>query len=393
MAMTNIDLWNKLRGAYPTFKSHTAKGTAELFTERGFETLKEQDPKAINDFFELSMRVSLLTVNISHAKDGFEDADFGEAYNVPFGAIIQKMNTTSVTPISPAYKNLKDGSSPDPFIVRKPKTAERFFKQNFDYSSFITIPDDFQKKTIFISEFGMSEYMAGIMEGLQNGYIVQKYETKLEAINAYLNSTKYPLKDTQKINVSYTDNATNEQVAELILAIMNAAQAMELPPQTDAFNSYGFKSTQDRKRLRLLVRPGIKNKIYMTLPQIFHYKESPLADIQIIEVADFGGIQTQTAEGEPLYPIYNELGERTGWTKTKGGTEAYTGATKTVDPNANIFAMLADKGLIFEGIQNAYTVEPMRNPRGLYTNYQANCPDNTVAVDPLYNAVVIGNFT
>lgn len=397
--MNNETLWNKLRDVFPTFASHTAKGTADMFTQQGWEALKSTDPQALNDFFELSLRVYLQTVNISHAKDAFEIAGFGESFSQPFGAIIQKMAVYSTKPVSPAYKNLKNGDSVDSSVVRKPVTSERFFKQNFDYQSWITIPDDFQKKQIFISEFGMSEFMAGIMEGLQNGYTIQKFENKLEALNKMLNSTEYPLKETQKMEVSFSDVPTNAEVLNLILSVMNTVDAMQLPPQTDAFNAMSFPSTQDVSRLALLVRPGWKNRIFMVLPQVFHYEKSPLANINMIEIPNFGGIEHYSDEAltAKLYPLYDKFGAEIGFTSTAPtgveetdlAREKYTGEVHTKDPNENVIGLLADKGIVFEAQQNPYTVEPWRVPRGLYTNYWASSPNNTVAVDPIYNCVEI----
>lgn len=387
--LSNAQIWDDLRANFPSFASHTAKATADLFTEKGFEALNRSDLTAVNDFFELSLRVSLMVVNISHAQDALEVAGFGEAFDQPFGAIIQKMNTNSIKPISPKYKGLKDGDSPDPFVVRKPVVNERFFQQNFDYASLITIPDDFQKKQIFISEFGMSEFQAGIFEGLQNGYTIQKFENKLEAINKAINSTKYPFKETQKMSVSLSDTPTNEEVLQFIYSILNVVEAMSIPPQTDAFNAMGFNSTQDLSRLSLLIRPGWKNRIMLVLPQVFHYEQSPLANINIIQVPNFGGIEYYSDEAlsSKLYPHYDNLGSEDGWSTTDGG-ELYLGSLYTKDPNENVIAILADKGFVFEARQNPYLVEPIRNPRGLYTNYWASSPNNTVAVDPLYNCVL-----
>lgn len=397
MAMTNANIWDELRSKFPSFASHTAKATADLFTEKGFEALKATDAQAINDFFLLSVRVKLLTINTSHAKDGFEAGGFGEFFNVPFGGIVQKISVNSVKPISPKYKNLKDGDSPDPFVVRKPVSNERFFKQNFNYASLITIPDDFQQKTIFINEYGMSDYIAGIMEGLQNGYITQKYNNKLEALNAYINSTKYPLKDTQKMDVEIEDATapTNDELLKFVLAVMNVTDAMKLPPQTGAYNSIGFETTQEDSRLKLLVRPGWKNRLMIALPQVFHYKEAPLADLNIIEVPNFGGLvpYKEAAFTTRVYPHYNTLGEEDGWATSEGG-DKNDSITEVFykDPNADIFAMIADDRLLFEAQQNPYSVEPIRNPRGLYTNYWASSPNNIIAVDPIYNAVLFGNF-
>lgn len=388
--LSNVDLWNKLRSAYPSFASHTAKGTADLFTERGWESINMSDRQAVDEFFNLSVRTMLIEVNISHAKDNLEDKDFGVYYDAPYGEIVQKMATGNVLPVSPVYRKYKNGDSIDPFKVRLPEVKDRAFRQNFDYQSWITIPDEFTRKTIFLGEFGMSEFMAGIMEGLQNGYKIQKYENKLEAINQALNSTKYPLKDTQKYQIEKAGGQfTKDELIQFILAIKNTVSAMDLAPQTDAYNALSFPSIQDRSRLRLLIRPGILNEIDALLMANTYHDERLNLPITPIEVPNFGGIEHYSDEGltSKLYVHYDENGAVDGYSETDGG-ELYTGTVYDKDPNEDIVAMIADKALLFECRQNPYTVEPIRNPRGMYTNYFCNCPGGTVAVDPLYNMVV-----
>lgn len=408
MALSNLEIWNTLRNLYPSFASHTAEGTAETFTSAGFDALSLTDvngSNAVNEFFGLSLRTKLIDVNISHAKDDFESNGFGETYSVPFGAIIQKMAVYPLKPATPKYKGLADGDSVDPGVVRKPITGERFFKQNFDYYNWVTIPDDFQRKQIFISEFGISEWTAGIMEQLQNAYTIQKYENKLECLNKALNSTKYPLLDTQKMQVSLSlDNSstsTNEEAVDFIYALMNVIEAMSLAPQTGAYNAMSFPTIQDKSRLCLLLRPGYLNKIMTTLPQVFRYqvfgdKGNILQGLNYITVPNFGGlVPYKEAEFTTrLYPHYTTAGIQDGWSTSEGG-ELDSTVTQPYyqDPNSGIIGILADKGLIFEGKQNEYRVEPWRNPAGLYTNFHCSVMNNTIAVDPIYNMIAIGNFS
>lgn len=390
-SISNVDLWNKIRGAFPNFAAHTAKGTADTFTANGYEMLKTWDPTALTDFFELSMRVWLDTVNISHAVDTLEANGFGEYKDMPWGGYIQRMATYSVKPISPAYKNLKDGDSPDPFIVRKPESTERFWKQNFDYASLITMPDDFQYKQMFVAENGMSEYMAGLMQGMQNGYTIQKYDNKLEAINAGINSTENPLLDTQKVVSAISATPTDDELRDFILTVNNVVEAMTMGPQVNAFNAMRYGSTQEKGRLKLLVRPGLKNTIKVkTLAGAFNPNELSF-DVDLVVVPHFGGLQPYKEDTykTKLYPVYDKLGATIGFAETEGAT-AVTVEEKDVcwkDPNANVNALLADKAIITEFQQNPYTVESIRNPRGRYTDFWASAPNNTIIYDPLYNIV------
>lgn len=394
-AITNSDLWDSIRAYFPSFASHTSKATNEMFTERGFEAMKATDPDTLNDFFKLSIRVWLQLVNTSRAIDPLDEADMGEYYDNPYGGFIQRMSINSVKPISPAYKGLSDGDSPDPFVVRKPSVAERFFVQNFDYASLITMPDEFQRKQIFVSEFGMSEFMAGTMLALQNGYTIQKYENKLAALNAAINSTTYPLQNTQVATVTFADYSapTQAELQDFVMLVKKLVTAVTMGPQTSAFNAMKFADVQSKDRLRMLVRPGLMEAI-STILTPWAYHDSDLAiPVPTVTVTDFGGLvpYKEAAHTTQLYPVYDSLGTMIGYTSTSGGSsvEVNLGSEFNKDPNSDVIAVLADKGLIFESRQNGYTVEPMRNPRGLYTNYWASSPNNTVAVDPLYTMIVI----
>lgn len=392
MSLSNSELWNAVRKSFPNFASHTAEATKETFTENGFEKMKSWDASTLNDFFQLSMRVWLNLVNISHAKDPLENKGFGEFFENSYGGYIQRMATTTVKPVSPAYKGLADGGTLDPFVVRKPDTAERFFKQNFDYQSMITIPDEYAMKQIFVAEHGMSEFMSGIMEGLKNGYVIQKYNNKLEALNTAINSTVTPLKTTQKIKTTITaDDPTSDELVDFLRAVADVISSMTVAPQTNAFNALGFDSTQEVGRLKLLVRPSIANAIKMiTLAGTYNPQYLNL-DVDTIAVPNFGGLIPYSDEAYTtrVYEVYDALGAVIGYNTTEGATAVTVEADSVYwkDPNEGVNAVLADKGVIFECRQNGYTVEPIRNPRGLYTNYWASSPNNTVAYDALYNLV------
>lgn len=391
--ISNVDLWNAIRAKYPTFASHTAKGTKEFFTESGFEALKQLPENPLNDFWGLLVRVYLQQVNISHAKDTLEARGFGEYYDNPNGGFIQRMAVHSIKPITPKYKGLKDGDAPNPFVVRKAKVEERFFKQNFDYASLVTIPDDFQAKQIFISEFGFDEFMGGIMEGLRNGYTIQVYENKLEVLNAALNSVTYPLQDTQQYASPMSADPTSEELTNFILLVKNIVSAIDMAPQSSAYNAAKFEDTQDVSRLKMLIRPGIKNAIGVrTLTGAFNPDQLNLP-VDVIEVPHFGGLKPfKEAEfTTPLYEVYNDLGEVIGYNEEEDQREVTVDTDEVFwqDPNEDVYAIIADKGAVFTSMQNGYEVEPIRNPRGRYTNYWASSPNNTVAADPLYTFITI----
>lgn len=391
MAISNIELWNAARKLNPSFAAHTAEGTADLFTEKGFAALTNggADTKTLNEFFGIIMPYVLNQLNVSHAKDPLAEAGFGETYETPYGGYLQRIAINSIKPVSPAYTNLVNGQSIDPYVIRKPEITDRFFDFNYNYQSAVTMPDDYEVKSMFVSENGIAEYMQGIFAGMENGYILQEYLNKLEAINGAINNPK--LRASQKVEISISDTPTAEELLNIQAQIMNTIELMTMAAQTGDYNALGFESTQDKDRLHLLVRPGYKTALALELVRGSYNAETLDLGIQIDVVPHFGGLipYQEAAFTNQLYPVYDKMGAQIGWNTQEDQTEVTVqlGEEFYKDPNADVFCVLADKGLIFEGKRTPYTVEPIRNPRGRYTNYWASSPKNTIKYDALYNLV------
>lgn len=405
MALTNAQLWTYLRNHYPKFNSETAKVTADLFTERSFTQLHEYNASVLNDFFELSLKVFLQKIDVADVKDLLADQGFGEDYSTPYGGYTQRIAVSSIKPVSPAFRNLKNGMSPDPFVVHKPELQERFFTQNFDYQSLVTVPDAEMYKNMFVDENGMSECMAGIMKALSNGHALQQYNNKLEVINAAINSTTYALKDTQKygiainsmdasgINTANAETAYASQFIGFIQLVRNIVDSMVYSPATGAFNQAGFETTQDKGRLKMLVRPTLANAISAIMK--LNNADDMSLPIDIVKVPDFGGLIPYKEAGFTtlLYPVYDDLGTVIGY-DTSNASKTVKVKTDDVywkDPNEKLLAIIADKGVVFTNTQNPYKVEPARNPRGLYTNFWASSLRNGIFYDRFYNLVTIEN--
>lgn len=390
--ISNVELWNMARALSPQFAAHTSKGTADLFTDRGFDEIEASGlTQTLNEFYGVIMPFYLNQVNISHARDLLDRGDFGEYYENEYGEYAQRMAVNSIKPITPAYRNLNDGDSPDPFVVRKPTMSNRFYRPNFDYQSLVTIPDEWMTKRIFTSQYGFSELLAGIYQGLENGYIIQKYLNKLEAINAGINDTN--LQPTQTINVTLSASPTEEELVNFILAIKDIISNMDSVPQTSAFNALGYSDIQDTSRLRLLVRAGFKNKVDLLAARNSYNRDTLNLPIPVIEVNNFGGLvpYSDAAYTTRAYPVYNSLGEEIGFATTEGASTPNVTTVYWQDPNAGVVAVLADKGWMFEIRQNPYQVENIRNPRGRYMNAWASSPNNVIAYDRLYTFVKFVN--
>lgn len=425
--ISNVEFWNEARKNSPKFASYTSEGTKETFTEKGFEALKNSDLNVLNQFFELSLRVAFQKLDIARARNGFENSGLMEVYNTPNGGFVQRIAVQSIKPISPKYNGLTEGGSVDPFIVRKPKSSERFFTQNYNYQNLISI-QDFQVRQIFLDEYGMGQYIAGVLAGLDSGRIGQEVVNVKEVINAGINSTAYPLKDTQKISTTIPadiSTVTDAQLLAFIQSVMDLDTAMQAAdvPFTGMYNAAGFETHVDSDQYVMLVRSGIKNRIKTMLAVGAYNPEDLTLPWNIVEVNDFGGLYPYTDDtyATRLYPIADTMGSQTGYYITEenagsvstlsvnqdsdGNTLGYqinaTGVQASAianavasdavvwkDENAEVVAMVAQRGLIFENRQNPYTVQPIYNPAGMYTNYWANSPNNGINYDYYYNVVI-----
>lgn len=423
--LTNVQFWNECRKNNPQFESYTSVGTKETFTEKGFEAIKASDLNILNKFFELSLRVAFQKTDIARATNPLSDIGLVEVYDTPNGGFVQRIAVDSISPISPVYNNLQNGSTVDPYKVRKPKSSQRFFEQNFDYQNLITI-QEFQVKQIFLDEYGMGQYIAGILQGLETGRIKQEYVNLKEVLNAGINSTEYPLKDSQKISVELPDDlstVTDEQLLHFVESVMDLMSGMSTQVSSGQYNAAGFDTKVDNSDYVMLVRAGILNKIKTRLRVgAFNPEDLAIPVDRIVEVSDFGGLYpyADSEFGTRLYPVYDGFGSETGYyisqenagtltektsdDETILGYQASTGTDVSKisdivpkesvfwkDENAEVKAIVAQKGLIFENLQNPYTVNPIYNPAGLYTNYWASSPANGINYDYYYNVILFVN--
>lgn len=397
MNFTNVQLWNALRKKYKSFASLTADATADLFSEKGWGDISRDNIPALNQFFELSMRVAFQKMDVAKVNTRLVESGLVEVFGTENGGYLQRISMETITPVSPAFINLQNGDAPDPYVVRKPDNAkERFFTMNFGFQSLVTI-QEYQVKTVFLDEYGMSAFLGGIMQSLENGYKYQLELNVYKCIHECINSATHPLQDTQEIALtSWTDaGVTDAELKEFIAQLQDLATAMETSITQKGFNANKFDTAVSPEDHVVLMRAGIANKIKRQLMVGAYNPEDLTIPFKIVEVQDFGGLKYYFGDTDdyPLYPHYDSLGAVDGWALTDGGDkekELDDPDIRVVDLDADVLAVVAQKGLIFENIKDPYQVIPIFNPRGLYNNYWASVPDtNTVAYDANYDCIVI----
>lgn len=392
---SNATLWDKARAASPDFASWTSEGTSQKFTEKGFEAMKN-NPSQLNSYTKTMLMVVFQMLNAVSARNQFREKGVIEVFDTPNGGYIQRQAVGEMKPISPQYGEYATGKTVDPFIQRVPETTERFFEMNFDYQNLYTVVP-YLLKTAYVNDNGIGQWLAGVAASADAAYTVQDFENAKACLNAIINPTNYPLKDTQKINVSIADinNITQDELNKFIEQMQNIAELMDSVSQTGMFNNLEFPRLTRPEDYVLILRAGIKPQMRVkTLAGAFNRDELAIP-FEVMTLNDFGGIEHYTDEGlsTKAYPVYSDdrLKIQVGWSATENNTVADATTVYQKDTNANVIGILVERGRIFENSQNPYIVEPIHNPAGLYDNYWISRPNNALVNDPLYNAIVIYN--
>lgn len=373
----------------PTYKSWTSKLTDSAFTAAGFEEIANNDTRLLADFFGLSVRVILQKIKTPKPRIPGVYKAIVEEYANPEGGIFQRINTKLLKPTSPLYRNLVNGGSVDPYKVRKPETDERFYKQNFDYQNFLTI-QNIELKKMFLSETGISDYIAGIMKSLDDGYVIQKFEVFKELLNKAINSVNNPMKASQKILVDNIDgSSTNADMAKFLQVFHNFYSLMENTVVSKKFNARSFEHGLYPEDYVLLLRADIANQIKTTLLATSYHIENLTIPFKVYTVKDFGGCTYTDASDNAVKPVYDDFGTCIGF-NASGNIEdplVEEDNLKVIDPNADVDALLVQRGALFTTQQQAYKTSAIYNPAGEYTNFWASQPNMSFNYDGCYDMV------
>lgn len=400
--LTNMQFLQAVSKKAPEFKTLLAKTPSEIFTESGFEALKSisiDDP--VTRFYEVAMLVGLQMVDHIKYKRLIEKLGIVTTYGMSLGAYIQKNRVKGrIRNVDPAFlgtngKGLKNGDSVDPFIVRKPAVVQEYYGLNLNYQNYFTL-QDFDLKGGWLTEGGINDIITEFYALVDLDRAEYEFAKFYEVLNGALNSTKYPLKDTQQLVLDSWNESepTDAEIRNLIELMKNVVETFDVLPAVDIYNEAGLPNSSDASELKLLVRQGLKSKIESVMAYVFgpEYLQFP---IKLQAVANFGGIKhyaaADTSHTTELKPVYDDEGAYTGY-MSADGTETNKIAeaeTVAVDPNENIVAVVAQKGVIFETKQNELRVRTIFNPRGEYQNTFFNEMNNGINYDHTKNLITI----
>lgn len=383
--------------------------TNDIFTAAGFQELVDNDYQVLEDFFGLSIRVVLNKILEANPRiPGFYSA-IVEEYATEEGGILQRINTTIPRPTNPAYRNLQNGSWVNDYKIRKPQASERFYRQNFDFATWITI-QEINLRKIFLDENGIAQFVGSITRGLEKSYYVAKFEMMKKVLNGALTSTQTPLKDTQKViatgdNAALANITANDAVqvqdaaAQFVFVLKELRDTMDSNPLLDCFNAAGFENGVDPSDMVLMIRHSVLNHIEKYLGKLDsgsgYIREYANIPFKVAVVEDFGDAQRVLASSPTtvLQEVYDDDGTPIGWNESGTGTPLPQAQIAVTFSNEDVFAVLAQKGVIFSTKMNPFTIRAKESYRGMYINYIANCPNGAFNYDSNYNLITFSKAT
>lgn len=429
-AMSNADFLAEVSKQAPEFTALASEKSYDVFTEKGFQALKQISADAVTRFYGVALLVGAQQIDFFDIKNPLEG--LVDRYAMGSGAYLQRTAVKRIKGVNPGWlgsdgKGLKNGDSPDQFEVRKPEVEQRYFGLNWNYQNWITL-QDFDLKQGWLSENGIGAITSAIFRMIELDRAEVGFAKFFEVLNGALNSSTYALKDSQVLKLdSWTDAApTDAEINALVILVKNIAEALDTVPAQDLYNAASYPNSASAEDHVLLVRQGMKSVIEKVMAYAFgpEYLQFP---IKLKAVPNFGGLKpyytysNTDTDGQVVYDkngtpvgIINEAyyvnpASPAAYKKADGkwyisageveGTYAeysvidYEGLSgievKYTDPNENVIAVLYQKGGIFEIMQNEMATLPARNERGFYTNVWFNQPDNGVNFDYYRNLVAI----
>ena len=416
--MSNADFLTKVAELAPQFKEVASKVAKEGFTESNFEAMSQlptgQDN--VSNFYSIACLVGMQFVDYAGFKNKVDEIGVIERLAMPFGKYIERNRVKRIKNVNPAWKGLKDGVSVDPHIVRKPEIEQEFYGgKNVSYQTFITM-QEFDLKNGWLTENGIGNIVGAVFNMIDLDIAEFDYGLYKEALNGAINSTNHPLQGSQKIELAAPTSTvanftaatfTKAELVELVEDLIDIGEAIESNVTLTTFNAAKYPMPLNTSDLVMMIRPGYKAKIRTMLADVYHDENLKIPfDMKVVE--NFGGLVPYDSDNAELQPVYDSLGAMVGYVKKsytnvsaatydatndkytvhygaqQGSTADVTpesGVDHYVDPNEKVIAVLAQKGLIFELIQNPFNVRPIFNPRGEYTNTFFNRLDNYLGVN------------
>lgn len=400
--LTNAQFLTAVSKVAPEFKELASKNSRDVFSEAGYESLANLPgtEDAVTRFYNIALLVGLQTVEHAKFKDVLASMGILERLQMSMGAYKQENRVQRIKNVNPAWlgtngTGLQNGDSVDPYVVRKPVIEQNYYGLNWNYQNFFTLQDFDLKLGWVTPNDGIQSIVSAIYEMVDLDRLETEYSKFFEVLNGAINSSDHPLTDTQQLVLnSWSATPTDAEIEALIRLLKNVVEVFDSMPSVDIYNAGGYPNGADASDMTMLVRVGLKSRIDTVMAYVFgpEYLQFP---IKVKSVPNFGGIKHYAATDEEfeneLVPVVDTYGAFTGYYSADGTTTGQIAEAETVevDPNEDVLAVICQKGVIFELIQNEMRPRAIMNPRGEYQNTFFNQMNNGINYNHFKNLITI----
>lgn len=326
---TNYEWLQKMAFHSVPLKSLLDRKGKDLLTANGFETVKSEI--GLTEIYNLMGVVSKQWVIPVIYRDVVVEM-----------GLIERVDMQSGTALQENYVNdIEGGSSPEvgaatgdviPFGDVAIPTVEQFLQTVNNNDFFAQYTEDGRAlKQAWISgaeSYGLSELSGSMTAQVLRFKAKKDFAFARDGFNFVLNNNdpnKFPLKDTQKIQLSsWTDAApTDAQITELIGVTKDIVNAMNDVVDVTTLNCAGVTGSMDSSKLAMYTRKGYKKFIDKLLAYTYH--DGKLAfPIDVYELPDFGGVIPTDADNSKLQAVFApEPANVNGKLIAKGGVIGY----------------------------------------------------------------------
>lgn len=398
--LTNAELVQAASYRYPGIKELIAKLGAKLFTDAGYEALSQLPNGGKDKFLSAMLLVSKQYITPVKYKDAVNDIGILERFGVGYGNYIQDNRMGDMPNEDPIAfgtdgTGLKNGETMlKDRIIRKPVLKQDYYGKNKNYYNHFSWQMFDVKRAWLQEDGGLDDLMGQAWAQILRNKAKVEYAWFFEALSGAINSVTHPMKDTQQIVLSSAVLSDDKDLTEeLVKAVKNVINAFENVPDVTIFNADGFPTAIGTEDLVLLVRRELAPIMENVLAYV--YNEGKLKfPIPVKAVPNFGGLTPVDGNSNALQPVYTDACEYNGVSYGDGSIIGYVDASVTVnarakynaandqwtvnvtsgsttadttfivgeapaqsDPNANVLAVIAQKGVIFEMVSEDMVVE------------------------------------
>lgn len=345
MSLTNSQMLKAVIDSLPNMTDASSKQTLTDWQKNPGKMFQDNNN---TNFLNTLATFVLDRIRVQDFYNPLEEEGVINRYSQNYGNI-QRLYTPKIPSVDGDFqKSWSDGGSSDMFKKRTVKPTQKFAYSNISYNNRVTVPGAMFYTSTFNNYDGLVEWQAAITQSMMTTYSRWRYALYNDVIGRQTVSDA--LKDTQKIQISIADvsNITAEEAKAFAKQVLDFLDLARL--NAEVFNEDGFSYSLSDENIKILVRPGVKSALQLSLtgvynPQVIERVVNRLVTVPYLGVPSY---YTDSTKGTVLYPVYDNNGMITGLNTAEDGT----GSAVTLDnayvedSGSDVFAIAIDTNRI-----------------------------------------------